>query len=181
MAIKNRVLALTWSAPHLGFAAFESPSQLLASGTRRSSKISREAKYSAYLREPIHRLITKFSPSVIVVGSTQKQKRIESNALGRIARTEAARAGIEIVLVKDAHVDEAFGKFTEPTRYNLAAWSAIFFPTLTAQFSRLDHKPQYLPLFDAVSLGIAYFGCFGEYQLELSNASSTGFESQMAS
>lgn len=177
MAIKKRVLALTWSAPCLGFAAFESPTQLLASGIRRPSKPNTETSYSAYLQQPIHRLIHKFSPSVIVVSGVQKQKRTESNTLGRIIRTEAGKADIEMVVVKDAHLDEAFGKFTEPTRYNRAAWSAIFFPKLTEEFSRLEHKPQYLPLFDAVSIGIGYLASFGEYEIKVSSVRKSSIHS----
>jgi len=173
MAANSRILALAWNAPNLGFAVFDGPTHLLAYGSRGLHRTRERTNYSADLQPQIHRLIEKFSPAVVAVNGLMKQKRTELNVLGRSMRMEATRAGIEAALVKDAEIQEAFGKFTDVTRYNLAAWSALFFPALRQQFSDLVRKPQYLPAFDAVSVGIAYLARFGEYELKLSNISGS--------
>jgi len=170
MSAKSRTLAIAWNAPYLGFAVFNGPQRLRVSGIRAVAKRSDDNDLSIHLQDHIRRLIRRFSPSVIAINGTVKHTRFESATLLRVVKEETSSGSIEVVTVKDEEIRSSFERFTEPTRFSMAAWATLFFPKLTAHFLRLQRKPQYLGLFDAVSLGIGYMSRFGDYQLTLSAA-----------
>jgi len=170
----TRLLALYLRPQRFGFAVFKGPKQLLDWGG--STYASENNVEPVLVCKRISSLLTIYAPSVIVVRKLTKRERQrygDIQPIVGVVRKLAEKHSSELVLVGREEVRSAFQRFGKTTKYNVAAQIAIFFPELTWKLPpprKLWQKEHHnMAIFDAASLGIAYFSRFGKFELDVQN------------
>lgn len=167
----TRLLALHLRPKRFGFAVFKGPRQLLDWGG--SAYMPRNGVEPVLVGKRISSLLTIYAPSVIVIrrlGKKERQRYRDIQPIVGMVRTLAKKHSSELVLIGREEVRHAFRRFGKTTKYNIARRVAIIFSELMWKLPppRKSWQTEHynMAIFDAVSLGIAYFGRFGEFELD---------------
>lgn len=167
----TRLLTVHLRPQRLGFAVFKGPKQLLDWG---GSTYPIRDGGSAPIQKRISPLLEIYAPSVVIVRQITKGERYGNlRPIVSAIRKQAADHSAEVVFVGREEVRRAFGRFGKTAKYDIAAQVATFFPELMWKLPprrkpwQTEHHN--MAIFDAASLGIAYFSRFGEFGLRLLN------------
>ena len=174
----TRLLTVHLRPQRFGFAVFKGPKQLLDWGgsTYPIPKVG-----SVPITKRISPLLEIYAPSVVIVRKiTQGERYRDLRPVLSAIRKKAADYSAEVVFVGREEVRRAFGRFGKTTKYDIAAQVATFFPELMWKLPPL-RKPwqtehHNMAIFDAASLGIAYFSRFGEFELRFQNGAEDSEE-----
>jgi hypothetical protein len=168
-----RVLTVHLRPQRFGFAVFKGARQLLDWG---GSTYPAPNGSSAPISKRIYPLLEMYAPSVVVVRKITKSPGERYEDLRPIVsaiREQAAAHSAEVVFVGREEVRRVFGRFGKTTKYDIAIQVATFFPELMWKLPpprkpwQTEHRN--MAIFDAASLGIAYFSRFGDFGLRLRN------------
>lgn len=153
----GRVLAVDIRADRIGYAAFETPGQLLDYGTSRFN-----AEETGRAR--VEFLLRALAPSVLVLRrprtrSTRRHPRWIMNR--RVIEGEAKRLGVPVAFVAERALKALFAEFNCRNKFQVAALLGAWFPELARHVPRTrkcyEPEPWTIASFDAIALGAAYF------------------------
>ena len=160
-----RILALDVRMQRCGFAVLENQHQLLDWGITHYQARTRDGRAELATKR-VASLLTLFQPSFVVLKYTSEREGNEGykpivNAITR----EARRYRAEMVLIERKELQIVFRQFGN-TKYKIAGLIAGLFPELGARLPQprkwYDREPRNMTIFDAVSVGLAYFNRSGE-------------------
>jgi hypothetical protein len=164
----ERTLALYVSRRGIAFVLFTSPLAPHDWGTKEARGTDKHADCMRLTKE----LIKRFTPDVLVIEEVHEQA---SRRFPRIRRLYTAiavyakRQGIEVQAYSRTAVSEAFSELHATTKYEIATAIVGVIPALAAWLPR-KRKPweTEVPaqgIFDAASLGLAFFASAGQLDL----------------
>lgn len=164
---QTRLLAVYPCLQRFGFAVFKGPTQLLDWGGGAFSV--RNGDSSLAICGRICPLLKIYAPEVLVVrkvASGEGERYAEIRPIMSAIKKQAAKQSVEFELVGREEVRRTFERFGTTTKYDIAARVATLFPELMWKLPppRKSWQTEYynMAIFDAASLGIAYFSRFGE-------------------
>lgn len=167
----TKVLALYLRPQQLGFTVFKGPKQLLDWG-RSTCRWNDGGPVLVCKR--VSSLLKNYAPSVIVVRKLTKRERKrygDIQPIVSVVRALAKKHSSKLALIGREEVRYAFRQFGKTTKYSIASQIAIFFPELTWKlppprkaWQREHHN---MAIFDAASLGIAYFSRFVKFEMDV--------------
>lgn len=154
----SRILVVDIRSLRFGYAAFEGPDRLLGFGASEfDSPENARARVAAHLKT--------FRPSVLVlrrVRPRSTRKRPVWNAVVRAARAEAKRFSVSVAHVTEPALKKFFQGCGCQNKYEVAELLAKQFPEIAWKLppkrKLYDPEPWTVTYFDAISLGVAYFG-----------------------
>lgn len=155
-----RILGLDVRMQRCGFAVLEGQHQLLDWGITHYQARTRDGR-TALATKRVASLLTLFQPSLVVLKYTSEHEGNEryKPILNAITR-EARRYRAEVVLIERKELQIVFQQFGN-TKYKIAGLIAGLFPELGAKLPQprkwYDREPRNTTIFDAVSVGLAYF------------------------
>ncbi|HET6844943.1 MAG TPA: hypothetical protein VFK06_25150 [Candidatus Angelobacter sp.] len=161
-------MAIDLRSQRFGFAVLEGPTRLLDSGMKRCHAVGAKDSATA-VRKKMVSLITLFAPSVIVVkqvsgahGPTRLRNDEVVDAIKHVAKAHA----LELIFLKRSHICRVFRQSGKKCKVGIAALIAGYFPELAWRVppKRKNWQPEHhnIIIFDAVSLGLAYFAQAGD-------------------
>lgn len=153
----DRILAMDIRADRIGYAAFETPGQLIDYGTSRFD--SGETG-----RARVEFLLTALAPSVLVLQmprARSTRRRARWNANRRVIEREAKRLGIPFAFIAERILKNHFAGFNCRNKFQIAALLGTWFPEMARLVPRArecyEPEPWVMAYFDAMALGVAYF------------------------
>ena len=153
----GRVLAVDIRADRIGYAAFETPGQLLDYGTSRFNG-------GETGRARVEFLLQSLTPSVLVLlrpraRSTRKRPRWAMNR--RVTEGEAKRLGVPVAFVAERALKTLFADLNCGNKFQIAALLGTWFPELARHVPHArkcyEPEPWAIAYFDAIALGAAHF------------------------
>ena len=155
-----RVLAIDLRLSRFAYAVYEGPKRLLDWGGR-ACPPSKGADLAA---QRVVELLRLFHPAVVVMKKDRRGGVRNAPVLRRVAnqvRHEAAIRSVPVFLCSPEEVKEAFRIFRVRTKDDVAAAVAGIFPELLWELPRKrkkwDNEHPRMAVFDAISIGFAYF------------------------
>lgn len=160
-----RILAIDLRSQLFGFAVLEGPRTLLDFG-RKLFRVTTTRSNVVLLRKKIDWLITLFLPSVIVLKHTSGRKDQElvrrTDAID-VIKQEAALRSVKIAVLNRSCIYRAFGQSGNVSKYRVAGLIAEMLPDVQWKLppNRKHYEPEHhnMAIFDAISVGLAYFIC----------------------
>lgn len=155
----NRVLAIDPIHKGFGYAVFEPPLNLVASGLARI-----EGDKQAGAIAHFEKLLTDFRPNTVVLEDAQAPGSRRHHRVRRLIETLAkfaADRGFVVATVSRKAVVECFSSPEErATKYKIAKWLSEAFPVLQPKLP-LPRKPwesedERMSIFDALALAVTY-------------------------
>lgn len=156
-----RILAIDLRGQLFGFAVLEGSKTLLDWGRKPFRECAQNDGMAACRK--ITKLLAFFMPSIIVLkyacGRSDQEPTIKKNIVEAIRR-EAESRSIELVVLKRKDIHIAFRQSRGVSKYKIAGLVAEMFPDLAWKLppNRKNWQPEHhnMPIFDAISLAIAY-------------------------
>lgn len=156
---KNRILAVDPIHKGFGYAVFEPPLHLVASGLARVEG----EKHSGAITQ-FEKLLTDFLPNTVVLEDTEAAGSRRRHRVRRLieALMKCARdRGIAVATVSRRAVIECFSSPEErATKYSIATWLAQAFPELAPKLppprKLWQSEDERLSIFDALALAVTY-------------------------
>ena len=152
----SRILAVDIRSRRFGYAIFETPAELLDSGTARLASPQRAAVR-------ISGLCRVFRPSLLVLRKESVRRRRSyprTNAVRRAIRKEATRRSTAIATLEGRAVNNWLRQHGSTDKYGNALFLANLFPELSWKLpprrKLWQPEPWSLCLFDAVALGLVF-------------------------
>lgn len=160
---ESRILAIDLRSRLLGFAVLEGPRTLLDFG-RKPYYAHATRDRALVVRMRIANLLAFYGPSVIVLKSASVRSGPPilklKDAVGAI-RSEAKLQSLELVFLKRRAIHQSFRQSGKSNKYKIAGLIAGVFPELAWKLpaNRKNWQPEHhnAIIFDAISLGLAYF------------------------
>jgi hypothetical protein len=152
----GRILAIDVRADRIGYAAFETPRQLLDYGTSRFNSGNTGRARAEFL-------LRALTPSLLVLRrsrtqSTRRRPRWTVNR--RIIEGEAKRLGVPVACVTERALKKLFTGFQCRNKFQVATLLGTWFPEIARNVPRARkcYEPEPWPMayFDAIALGVAY-------------------------
>lgn len=153
----GRVLAVDIRADRIGYAAFETPGQLLDYGTSRFNR-------GETGRARVEFLLRALTPSVLVLlrpraRSTRRCPRWTMNL--KVIEGEAKRLGVPVTFVAERALKTLFADLNCRNKFQIGALLGTWFPELARHVppARKCYEPEpwAIAYFDAIALGAAHF------------------------
>lgn len=155
----NRILAIDPFHKGFGYAVFEPPLHLVASGVAR---VEDEKHPSAVAR--FEELLTDFLPSTVVLEDANApgaRRRHKAQGLIEAVSKLARGRGVTVATVSRTAVIECFALPGErTTKYKIAKWLAEAFPVLAPKLplprKLWQSEDERMSIFDALALAVTY-------------------------
>jgi hypothetical protein len=155
----NRILAIDPIHKGFGYAVFEPPLNLIASGLARVEG-DKEAGAIAHFEK----LLTDFRPNAVVLEDANapgSRRRHRVRGLIETLATFARDRGFAVATVSRKEVIECFSSPEErATKYKIATWLAEAFPVLQAKLplprKLWESEDERMSIFDALALAVTY-------------------------
>jgi hypothetical protein len=153
----GNIIAMDIRADRIGYAAFETPGQLLDYGTSRF-----DSGGTGFAR--VEFLFRALAPSVLVLRrprtrSTRRRPRWMLNL--RLIEGEAKKLGIQVMFVAERTLKGHFAALDCRNKFQIAELLGRWFPELARRVPRprkcYEPEPWAMACFDAIALGAAYF------------------------
>lgn len=165
---KPRILAIDLRSQLFGFAVLEGPATLLDFGRKRF-RTSHNRNNTVMVRKKIMALFNLYLPSVIVLKHTsgRRDRTLSGNksALASI-KHEAELRSLELILLRRRDIYHAFQRSGYRSKDEIATFIAGWFPEVEWKLPprRKNWHPEHhaMTIFDAISVGLAYFAERGE-------------------
>lgn len=158
----GRILVMDIRADRIGYAAFETPEQLLDYGTCRF--ISGETG-----RARVEFLLRALAPSVLVLRRPRTRStriRPRGNLNRRVIEGEAKKLIIPVAFIAERTLKNHFAEFNCRNKFQVAALLGTRFPEIAGRVPRArkcyEPEPWMTAFFDAVALGVTYFAFKGD-------------------
>lgn len=156
----RRVLALHPTGKGLGFAILEGPESLIDWGTKRAVKISNDSCLAH-----VAALIDQYHLDLVVVEDVNTKgcrRSARVRELVREIRSLARKKRVRTRALSRRAVREVFGLHNSVTKHRIAARIVERFPELASRLPppRKSWMSEHynMQIFDAVALGLTYFG-----------------------
>jgi hypothetical protein len=163
-----RILAIDLRSQLLGFAILEGPATLLDFG-RTLFYISGRRRNTMIVRKRVAALLDLFLPSVIVLKRTSGRRDLTlvgNKGVFAAIKREAELRSLELILLKRRDIYYAFQRSGNKSKDDVAALIAGWFPEVEWKLPprRKNYDPEHhaMTIFDAISIGLAYFADRGE-------------------
>jgi len=156
-----RLLAFNIRATRVGYVLFDGPERLLDWGTRSlpTGERNREAR-----RMRIASLVALTMPSEIAICKARRKRDVnaaDASITVALVRREAALGAIPCAFVGPECVQRTFLAFGAANKYEMAAAAAGVYPEilwkLPSNRKRWQTEPHVMPVFDALTVGLAYW------------------------
>ena len=159
----SRVLALDVRSQSFAFAVLEEPKMLLDFG-RKSYQGSGIRDTTTIVQEKIVTLLNFFMPSAIILKDEQGrngERLLNRKSAIEVIQREAQAQLVELIFLQRKDVHRAFRQSGNSSKYTIAELVVPIFPELAWKLptKRKNWQPERYnaAIFDAVSLGLAYF------------------------
>lgn len=155
-----RILAIDLRVSRFAYAVYEGPKRLLDWGGRACPPPNR----AALAAERVAELLRLFHPAAIVMKKDRKVGVRNAHILRRVGngiRQQAAIHSIPAFIFSPEEVKESFSIFRVRTKDDVASVLTGMFPELLWELPRKrkkwDNEHPRMAVFDAISIGFAYF------------------------
>jgi len=154
---RGRIFVMDIRADRIGYAAFETPGQLIDYGTSRFDSVETG-------RARVEFLLRALAPSVLVLcrprtRSTRKRPRWILNR--RVIEGEAKKLRVPVAFVTERTLKNHFAGFNCRNKFQIAGLLGTWFPELARRIPKArecyEPEPWAMACFDAIGLGVAYF------------------------
>jgi hypothetical protein len=161
-AREERVLALEIRLSNFGFVVFDGPTKLLDWRVRNYA--GRSDTRRAILEKRLHPLLDLYVPSTVLMrrkgGSSKRARKIILSVVQTIEAITKTRS-IQFQILNTRAIRSIFLDYGCMTKHQIASVIATRFEELSWKLPRQrkpwEREPHFMPIFDAVATGMAFF------------------------